>query len=206
MVLVGDHRQLPEIGPGGALAAAVEHTETVAELTVNRRQRADWEQTALTELRAGSVPAAVAAYRDHDRLIVASDWDTTIAHAVDRYLAAVGQGRQPVLMAGTNDTVTRLNQAVRAAMAETGTLDLTNRGRDVPGPGPGGGRPGRAAPQPADPPTRRDRHPGPQQRHRPGDVRRSRRWARRPPGHRRDIPPPRPGVPRRPAGWTTATP
>ena len=42
---------------------------------MNRRQREPWEQAALAELRAGSVPAAVAAYRDHDRVIVADDHD-----------------------------------------------------------------------------------------------------------------------------------
>jgi conjugative relaxase-like TrwC/TraI family protein len=124
VVLVGDHRQLPEIGPGGALAAATTHVRAVAELSVNRRQREPWEQAALAELRAGSVPAAVAAYRDHDRVIVAADHEEMLTIAVDRYLELLRSGRRPVLMAGTNDTVARLNAAVRHRLAQDCRLVL----------------------------------------------------------------------------------
>lgn len=124
VVLVGDHRQLPEIGPGGALAAATTHVRSVAELTVNRRQREPWEQVALAELRAGSVPAAVAAYRDHDRVVVADDHEQMLSIAVDRYLELTQAGRRPVLMAGTNDTVSRLNWAVRQRLGEANGLAL----------------------------------------------------------------------------------
>jgi conjugative relaxase-like TrwC/TraI family protein len=136
IVLVGDHHQLPEIGPGGALAAAVQHVGAVAELTVNRRQIEPWERDALDELRSGSVPAAVAAYRDHGRVQVAEDPQTMLTIAVNRYLEALGEGRRPVLMAGTNDTVNRLNAAVRIRLAEHAALDLgaviaTSGGREL---------------------------------------------------------------------------
>lgn len=124
VILVGDHRQLPEIGPGGALAAANTQVRTVAELTVNRRQRDPWEQAALAQLREGSVADAVAAYRDHDRVIVTDDHEQMLSTAVDRYLEHVGNGRRPVLMAGTNDTVTRLNWAVRQRLADNSQLPL----------------------------------------------------------------------------------
>jgi conjugative relaxase-like TrwC/TraI family protein len=124
VVLVGDHHQLPEVGPGGALAAAVEHVRSVAELSVNRRQVEPWEQEALAQLRAGSVPDAVATYRDHGRVVVTDDHDTMVTTAVDRYFEALAKGHRPVLMAGTNDTVTRLNNAVRERLALVGALDL----------------------------------------------------------------------------------
>ena len=53
--------------PAAASRSPREHAGTVAELTVNRRQRAEWEQAALAALRNGSVATAVGAYRDHDR-------------------------------------------------------------------------------------------------------------------------------------------
>lgn len=123
VILVGDHHQLPEVGPGGALAAAVDHARTVAALSVNRRQIEPWEHAALAELRAGSVPAAVAAYRDHDRVVVTEDHDTMLTAAVDRYFDALADGHRPVLMAGTNDTVTRLNNAVRDRLAHQASID-----------------------------------------------------------------------------------
>jgi conjugative relaxase-like TrwC/TraI family protein len=126
VVLVGDHHQLPEIGPGGALAAAVDRCRTVAELVVNRRQIQPWEQAALAELRAGSIPQAVAAYRTHDRVHIAADHDVMLTVAVDSYLDALRNGQRPVLMAGTNDTVNRLNHHVRRRLADHHVLDLDN--------------------------------------------------------------------------------
>lgn len=136
VVLVGDHHQLPEIGPGGALAAAAERVTATAELSVNRRQREPWEQSALAELRAGSVPAAVDAYRTHDRVEIVADHEAMIDAAVDRYLTAIDNGQRPVLMAGTNDLVRRLNTNVRLRLAERGQLHLdhphaTSGGRDL---------------------------------------------------------------------------
>lgn len=126
VILVGDHRQLPEIGPGGALAAASTRVRTAAELTINRRQREPWEQEALVQLREGSVPAAVAAYRGHDRVVVTEDHESMLSTAVDRYLEHTGAGLRPVLMAGTNETVTRLNWTVRQRLAHGNHLPLDN--------------------------------------------------------------------------------
>ncbi|MCU0310712.1 MAG: relaxase domain-containing protein [Acidimicrobiales bacterium] len=136
VVLVGDHHQLPEIGPGGGLAAAVDRCRSVAELTVNRRQIEPWEHHALAQLRAGSIPAAVTAYRTHNRVHVTPDLESMLTVAVDRYLDALHVGQRPVLMAGTNDTVNRLNHHVRRRLADHQILDLdtpiaTSHGRSL---------------------------------------------------------------------------
>jgi hypothetical protein len=123
VLLVGDHHQLPEVGAGGGFAAAVVHAGSVAELTVNRRQRYAWEQDALTELRHGSVAGAVEAYMGHDRVVVAGCFDAMITAAVDRWFAARDAELSPVLLAGTNDTVDRLNAAVIGRLVERGELD-----------------------------------------------------------------------------------
>ncbi len=123
VLLVGDHRQLPEVTAGGGFAAlAVDQRVTVAELTVNRRQHHRWERDALVELRDGHVATAVAAYRTHDRVVVAEDRPAMLAAAVDRWFDAHAAGLTPVLIAGTNDTVNALNRAVRLALADRGLL------------------------------------------------------------------------------------
>jgi conjugative relaxase-like TrwC/TraI family protein len=113
VVLAGDHHQLPEVTTGGGFAAATQQAGTVAELTVNRRQVAAWEQDALTELRSGHVAAAVAAYRGHGRVVVADDDAGMIAAAVDHWFDANRSGSSGVLLAATNHTVDALNRAVR---------------------------------------------------------------------------------------------
>ena len=54
VVLVGDHRQLPEIDAGGAFAALAHHLPT-ATLTENRRQADPAEREALADLRDGDI-------------------------------------------------------------------------------------------------------------------------------------------------------
>lgn len=128
VLLVGDHRQLPEVTAGGGFAALATGTDrrvTVAELTVNRRQQHLWEQQALGELRDGHVATAVAAYRAHGRVVVAEDRPTMLAAAVARWFAAHDAGLSPVLIAGTNDTVNALNRTVRRALQDCGLLGET---------------------------------------------------------------------------------
>jgi ATP-dependent exoDNAse (exonuclease V) alpha subunit len=61
LILIGDHHQLAEIDAGGLFAALVARLPA-AELIENVRQDQEWERTALTELRQGSVSRAVAMY------------------------------------------------------------------------------------------------------------------------------------------------
>jgi conjugative relaxase-like TrwC/TraI family protein len=123
VLLVGDHHQLPEVGAGGGFAAATVQAGRVAELSVNRRQRQEWEQAALADLRDGSVARAVEAYLARGRVVVADTPEAMITAAVDRWFAARDVGLSPVLLAGTNDLVERLNQAVIARLTDAGELD-----------------------------------------------------------------------------------
>jgi hypothetical protein len=74
LVLIGDHRQVPEIEAGGAFVA-LQRVVPVSELAGNRRQVHQWERDALAELRAGSVPDAIAAYRRAGRICLADTAD-----------------------------------------------------------------------------------------------------------------------------------
>jgi conjugative relaxase-like TrwC/TraI family protein len=129
VILVGDHRQLPEVGAGGGFAHAATHAKTVAELTVNRRQHDTWERDALGELRAGRVRTAVETYLSHDRVDVHPTPGAMIEAAVDRWFEARRAGGRPVLLAGTNELVDRLNDAVLARLRSVGELDPSESGR-----------------------------------------------------------------------------
>jgi conjugative relaxase-like TrwC/TraI family protein len=122
VLLVGDHHQLPEVGAGGGLAFAAHHSPTVAELTVNRRQHLEWEQHSLRELRNGNVANAVAAYLDHQRVVTTDTPVAMIDTAVTMWFDAHDRGQTPVLLAGTNDLVDRLNAAVVNELIERGEL------------------------------------------------------------------------------------
>ena len=120
VILVGDHHQLPEVGAGGGFAWAAAHASTMAELIVNRRQHQPWEQDALNELRTGRVRDAVNAYLGHDFVDVHDTPEAMINAAVDRWIAARDAGGRPVLLAGTNHLVDRLNEAVLARLRQLG--------------------------------------------------------------------------------------
>jgi conjugative relaxase-like TrwC/TraI family protein len=131
VVLVGDDRQLAAIDAGGGfrglrlrLGASV--------LTENRRQQAAWERDALELVRDGQVDQAVAAYREHDRVVAArSKTELTLQLMRDWWAAhqeaeADEQAGEPdkdaVILAYRRDEVDRLNTVCQQVMAENGRL------------------------------------------------------------------------------------
>jgi ATP-dependent exoDNAse (exonuclease V) alpha subunit len=132
VLLVGDHHQLPEVGAGGGFEYAALHAPTVAELRVNRRQYHAWEREALADLRAGNVAAAVSGHLGHDRVVTAETPAAMIATAVDMWFDAHERGERPVLLAGTNEIVAALNQAVLERSTSTQRPASTAPGRSGP--------------------------------------------------------------------------
>jgi ATP-dependent exoDNAse (exonuclease V) alpha subunit len=125
VVLVGDHHQLPEITAGGRFAALATNPDVTIADPDRQPSPAlnEWERDALDELRHGHVAAAVAAYQEHDRIVVTDDRTDDDRHAaVDRWIDAHRNGTVPVLLAGTNDVVDALNQPVRARLLGAGLL------------------------------------------------------------------------------------
>ncbi|MGE0879604.1 MAG: MobF family relaxase [Acidimicrobiia bacterium] len=131
VLLVGDDHQLPEIGPGGALTAAISVLDAqVAELTMNRRQHEAWEVDALNQLRHGDPLTALAAYQAHDRIVTASTPSELHARVIADWLTHYQRGNDVMLIAGTRSDVTTLNRLARAAIAPTLTgpaLDVGDR-------------------------------------------------------------------------------
>ncbi len=123
LVVVGDHRQLAAVGPGGALASLVErHRDAVHVLSENRRQHDPQERAALAELRSGNVVEAVSFYRQADRIHAATSRDETIAATVAAWGSDITANRRVGLYAFRRANVAALNHAARSWMEATGRL------------------------------------------------------------------------------------
>ena len=91
LVIIGDHRQIGAVGPGGSLEALVSrHSGGVHVLTENVRQADPDERAVLAELRAGEVEQAVNWYAEHQRVKVAPGRE----EALDQMVAALGKRRR----------------------------------------------------------------------------------------------------------------
>ena len=135
LILIGDHHQLAEIDAGGLFAALIARL-SASELTENVRQGQEWERTALTELRHGSVSRAVAMYNRRGKINLAATDDDTIDQAVSawyRDVEDIDDPAQVLLIGHRNTTVHELNRRARALMAQAGLLGgptLNAHGRD----------------------------------------------------------------------------
>jgi ATP-dependent exoDNAse (exonuclease V) alpha subunit len=126
VVLVGDDRQLAAIDAGGGFRA-LRLRLGASELTENRRQQQAWEREALELVRSGLVEEAVAAYREHDRVVCAdSKPAATLALLQDWWQAWQDSERDPtqevVVLAGRRAEVDRVNSACQQLLAARGRL------------------------------------------------------------------------------------
>jgi conjugative relaxase-like TrwC/TraI family protein len=120
LVLVGDHRQLPELEAGGAFRGLVNRGLAI-ELTENHRQVHPWERTALDELRDGNAEQALGRYQAHDRVHI----DDTPGQSRERLVADWWAVRDPVgsvMLAQRRDDVRDLNARAREHMRAAGLL------------------------------------------------------------------------------------
>lgn len=124
LILIGDDRQLPELDAGGLFKALANRLPTV-ELTDNIRQHHEWERTALSELRDGSVDRAIEAYRQQGRVLIGPTRDDTIGQAVQdwyRHVTATSDLTSGLLIAYDNNTVTELNERTRTHLTASDRL------------------------------------------------------------------------------------
>ncbi|MHB1854307.1 MAG: MobF family relaxase [Acidimicrobiales bacterium] len=130
LVLVGDHRQLPEIEAGGVFGVLA-RSEQALTLATNRRQQEEWERAALAELRSGDVGLAIDAYSAHGRIVYADSAPAARAAMVGRWFAARSSGVAAVMLAVHRSDVDELNARARTVMREAG---LVNREELAVGP------------------------------------------------------------------------
>jgi conjugative relaxase-like TrwC/TraI family protein len=120
LVLVGDHRQLAAIGPGGAFRGLMDRLPVI-ELEQNRRQVAEWEREALRLVREGAAPEAVQRYDDAGRIVVGDDADALRQRLVADWWAARDLDGA-VMIAERRVHVDDLNGRAHALMGAAGTL------------------------------------------------------------------------------------
>lgn len=126
VILVGDHHQLPEVNAGGGFAAALDALgEQAAHLTINRRQRHEWEHAALDHLRNGDIATAWNTYVDHDRVTLTNTRELLHQRAVDDWWTTHATGSNAHLLAGTRSEARALNALARQRAAASGHLTGT---------------------------------------------------------------------------------
>ena len=127
VILVGDHRQLGPVGPGGALRALLNrHHGIVHVLAENVRQDDPHEREALRQLRGGKVADAVAWYADHDRIRIAPDAHEALQATVDAWYADVCAGKDAAMYAWRRTNVDALNRLARDRFAPTAASPAPN--------------------------------------------------------------------------------
>lgn len=115
VVLVGDHRQLPEINAGGAFAALADDLGAVT-LRHNRRQVEAWERSALTALRYGEPDQAVDLYLAAGRVRMSDDSGSAHVSMVEDWWAARDRGEDVLMLASRRAPVDALNRLARARL------------------------------------------------------------------------------------------
>jgi len=119
LVLVGDTEQLGAVEAGGMFQLLAREVPC-AELHEVRRFDAAWEASASVRLRAGDF-TAYAAYDRHGRMRGA-DQETVLDRAVSMWLADHLQGKNVLLLAGSNPEAAELSRRVQAKLIQLGTV------------------------------------------------------------------------------------
>jgi Ti-type conjugative transfer relaxase TraA len=121
VVLVGDHRQLPEIEAGGVLGAVAARFDAIT-LTENRRQHEGWEREALDELRHGEVARAVLAYSEQGRIHLLDSAPAARVAMVADWAASRQQEPSSRMYAMARADVGELNRLARSELRARGEL------------------------------------------------------------------------------------
>jgi hypothetical protein len=121
LLLVGDPRQIGAVGAGGALADIAERGITY-ELAEVRRFQHPWEGPASLRLRDGDTTAVVE-YAKHGRLVDAGTLDHAEAAATRAWLADTLQGKDALIVVGSNDSAARVSNALRIELVRLGKVE-----------------------------------------------------------------------------------
>ncbi len=122
IVLVGDHRQLPEIQAGGLFARLAQQPDAI-QLVESRRQRDRHERSALAALRAGHIGDAIARLTRRGRITTADNAEVLRQQLVNDWHQAVENGQVALMLARRRVDVADLNQRARDALMDNGYLD-----------------------------------------------------------------------------------
>ena len=123
LLLVGDTRQFAAVGAGGALADLTERALTY-ELAEVRRFRNEWEGPASLRLRDGDT-TVVDEYVKHGRLVDAGTVEQAETAAARLWLADTLDGRESLVIVGSNAAAARLSNQLRAELVRLGKVEET---------------------------------------------------------------------------------
>lgn len=129
LLLVGDHHQLGPVGAGGGFGLLVRRGHGAA-LNGLWRFAHRWEANATRGLRRGD-PTVLDSYAAHDRLH-GGDHESMVGAAHDTWAADRDSGRDTLLVAVDNATVTTLNALARAARLKAGLVATRQNSRQLP--------------------------------------------------------------------------
>jgi len=121
VVLVGDDRQLPEIGAGGAFRALADRLPAIV-MSENRRQSDATDRQALACLRAGQAAEAVDRLVARGRVTLAPHEAAARDQMVADWLAAHGQRHDVIMLAPHRVDVADLNHRARGTLRASGEL------------------------------------------------------------------------------------
>jgi conjugative relaxase-like TrwC/TraI family protein len=121
VVLVGDDRQLAAIEAGGGFRG-LRLRLGASLLSENRRQQEIWERQAVEHLRDGDLDLALAAYREHGRLVAAETPGQLKETLVGEWWQAFQQGERVVILAHRRDEVDQFNTACQQLREHAGQL------------------------------------------------------------------------------------
>jgi conjugative relaxase-like TrwC/TraI family protein len=127
VVLVGDDKQLAAIEAGGGFRG-LRLRLGASTLIENRRQAEPWEREAVEYLRDGDIDAALAAYREHERLVAVETPGQLKETMLSDWWTSFQQGNRVVILAYRRDEVDQFNtacQQLRDAQGQLGAERLT---------------------------------------------------------------------------------
>ena len=141
LILIGDDKQLPAVGIGGAFAAAHALVDG-PELRDVRRQKGDHEKAALLAFRAGDVATALGIYYAAGQVTVTDTREEAMRAAAAAYArdaagydGPVQRVTQVALLTGRREDATVLNAMVRQHARDAGALGRREGSYRLPGGG-----------------------------------------------------------------------
>ncbi len=121
VVLVGDDRQLASIEAGGGFRG-LRLRLGASTLTENRRQVETWEREAVEHLRNGDLDQALAAYREHGRMVAAETPGQLKETLVAEWWRGFQQGERIAILAYRRCEVDQFNTACQQLRDHAGQL------------------------------------------------------------------------------------
>ena len=126
VVLIGDPLQFLPVGRGGMFDWLVEHGPAI-ELDRVHRFEQPWERDASLQLRQGKAEA-LELYEAHGRLHQNEPGELDF-DALDHWRTLREQGASVVMLAGSNDTVFRLNELAQQRRIDAFDIDPDDQSR-----------------------------------------------------------------------------